>query len=533
MTIGTKYYGVKGCKITMAQPVGGRWMIQSVLIPKNGGVEMNEELALQIANHIQDRIEREGQWTAVMCRDNETKRYISKIKGQHIERDEGGRFAPHAAEEFGAESKLTKEEIIEYLSSNSADYLNDGLYYKVNEDTWTLSDLFIRQYLNNLVDGFGMVNVMGVYQYLCKHKDLLIEYNMVSKDGWNNSGLTLWENYNFDDYLERFGDEEFGAEIASGLHKCDACGKRTETYYDEVWSDMYCREACARGKPDKCRGSCGENGWEVEFNSVNHRGFSNRPSIDSVYGVSIYCKDCGVGFYGDMRNEIYEQEPDRGESKELRAEGFEATAYCKECNKEHYWEMGLNDDVCGLECRDSECDGSYDNPEHEGYHINAKQGASTFPACYFGAKCEKCETNPVAIVAYDDEPYHDEYCSQCWNTNNMVIEGAKQYYQSYNVIPAYAHEIKYMNRIAKKVLNAESWGAESFGAEETIFREIVRIKSADWNDWKRFNEEHYPYSKRKIAELWNQYKISGECVGEDCICKRSGEEFEAQRGMKS
>tara|TARA_R110002153_G_scaffold16717_2_gene58815 strand:- start:118 stop:1278 length:1161 start_codon:yes stop_codon:yes gene_type:complete len=102
MTIGTKYYGVKGCKITMAQPVGGRWMIQSVLIPKNGGVEMNEELALQIANHIQDRIEREGQWTAVMCRDNETKRYISKIKGQHIERDEGGRFAPHAAEEFGA-----------------------------------------------------------------------------------------------------------------------------------------------------------------------------------------------------------------------------------------------------------------------------------------------------------------------------------------------------------------------------------------------------------------------------------------------
>ena len=103
MTIGTKYYGVKGCKITMAQPVGGRWMIQNVLIPKNGGVEMTEELALQIANHIQDRIEREGQWTAVMCRDNETKRYISKINGRHIERDERGRFAPHAAEEFDAE----------------------------------------------------------------------------------------------------------------------------------------------------------------------------------------------------------------------------------------------------------------------------------------------------------------------------------------------------------------------------------------------------------------------------------------------
>ena len=38
----------------------------------------------------------------------------------------------------------------------------------------------------------------------------------------------------------------------------------------------------------------------------------------------------------------------------------------------------------------------------------------------------------------------------------MVIEGAKRYYQSYNVIPAFAHEIKYMNRIAKKILNSEN-----------------------------------------------------------------------------
>ena len=83
----------------------------------------------------------------------------------------------------------------------------------------------------------------------------------------------------------------------------------------------------------------------------------------------------------------------------IDAESFEATAYCKECNKEHDWESGYGEYVCGLKCSDSECDGSYDNPEHKGYHINAKHGASTFPACYFGAKCEKCETNPVAIVA--------------------------------------------------------------------------------------------------------------------------------------
>ena len=153
------------------------------------------------------------------------------------------------AEEFGAESKLTKEEIIEYLSSNSADYLNDGLYYKVNEDTWTLCDLFIRQYLNNLVDGFGMVNVKEVYQYLCKHKDLLIEYNMVSKDGWNNSGLTLWENYNFDDNLERFGAEcehvpilgdiieETDDEIITEM-TCELCGAEGTHYMDSDFNDL-------------------------------------------------------------------------------------------------------------------------------------------------------------------------------------------------------------------------------------------------------------------------------------------------------
>ena len=379
MTIGTKYYGVKGCKITMAQPVGGRWMIQNVLIPKNGGVEMTEELALQIANHIQDRIEREGQFTAVMCRDNETKRYISKIKGQHIERDERGRFAPHAAEEFGAEDDVMCGSCGDYEAVVNCDNLSCQMQlcsscrrqHKKGNDWITIIDE------ENDVAFEGCDGCHREVGYVWDNTPI----------GKTEAGIPM-QRGGWIRGAESFGAEEFGAEIASGLHKCDACGKRTETYYDEVWSDMYCREACARGKPDKCRGSCGENGWEVEFNSVNHRGFSNRPSIDSVYGVSIYCKDCGVGFYGDMRNEIYEQEPDRGESKELRA-------------------------------------------------------------------------------------------------------------------------------------------------EETIFREIVRIKSADWNDWKRFNEEHYPYSKRKIAELWNQYKISGECVGEDCICKRSGEEFEAQRGMKS
>tara|TARA_R110002110_G_scaffold111604_3_gene277865 strand:- start:2082 stop:3185 length:1104 start_codon:yes stop_codon:yes gene_type:complete len=236
-----------------------------------------------------------------MCRDNETKRYISKINGQHIERDERGRFAPHAA-------------------------------------------------------------------------------------------------------------EEFGAEIASGLHKCDACGKRTETYYDEVWSDMYCREACARGKPDKCRGSCGENGWEVEFNSVNHRGFSNRPSIDSVYGVSIYCKDCGVGFYGDMRNEIYEQEPDRGESKELRAEEFGA-------EQTLYWSHKRN-----KEC--SYC----------GHGKNHKAALLSDDGKLFG--CYKCNSYPneeEMVADYEAEDFEAQQFYENCSDNQFEIFGRKLYYKCRNV----------------------------------------------------------------------------------------------------
>ena len=63
---------------------------------------------------------------------------------------------------------------------------------------WTLADLFIRQYLNNGGDGFGMTQVEKMYHMLCINKDLIIKYDLVSKDGINNSGYTLWKNYGFD-----------------------------------------------------------------------------------------------------------------------------------------------------------------------------------------------------------------------------------------------------------------------------------------------------------------------------------------------
>ncbi len=68
-TMGSKYYDVTGSKVTMGQDKSGNWKIQSVMIPKRANVDV--DLALKIANHIQDRLEKEGKWAPKKCQDNE------------------------------------------------------------------------------------------------------------------------------------------------------------------------------------------------------------------------------------------------------------------------------------------------------------------------------------------------------------------------------------------------------------------------------------------------------------------------------
>ena len=42
-----------------------------------------------------------------------------------------------------------------------------------------------------------MVNVKEMFEFLSEHKQVLIENDMLSKDGYNNCGVPLWKNYNF------------------------------------------------------------------------------------------------------------------------------------------------------------------------------------------------------------------------------------------------------------------------------------------------------------------------------------------------
>ena len=68
-SIGHRYFDVIGSKITMGQTLDGDWSVQSVLIPKIS--RLTPAGALKVANHIQDRIEREGFWASKDCKDNE------------------------------------------------------------------------------------------------------------------------------------------------------------------------------------------------------------------------------------------------------------------------------------------------------------------------------------------------------------------------------------------------------------------------------------------------------------------------------
>jgi len=89
-----------------------------------------------------------------------------------------------------------KEKLISILQSN----YDEAAPIEVNNKHWTLADLFVRQWLNNGEDGFGMINVEQMYILLCNNKQLIIDHNLISKSATNNFGYALWNDYNFDVY---------------------------------------------------------------------------------------------------------------------------------------------------------------------------------------------------------------------------------------------------------------------------------------------------------------------------------------------
>jgi len=88
---------------------------------------------------------------------------------------------------------MEKNELIATLQN----HYDDKAPIEVNDEQWTLADLFARQWLNNGWDGFGMVNVEEMYNLLCEHSEMLVEENMISERGFNDFGFPLWEDFDF------------------------------------------------------------------------------------------------------------------------------------------------------------------------------------------------------------------------------------------------------------------------------------------------------------------------------------------------
>ena len=97
-------------------------------------------------------------------------------------------------------STIEAGDIIKYLYSNycSKNTCEGGVPVHPTNKKWSIADLFIRQFLNNGCDGFGLKNVDKVYFYLLQQKSLLIKHSLISKNGYNNSGWPLWKDYNFE-----------------------------------------------------------------------------------------------------------------------------------------------------------------------------------------------------------------------------------------------------------------------------------------------------------------------------------------------
>lgn len=69
---------------------------------------------------------------------------------------------------------------------------------------WSPCDLIIREYLNNgggSAQGFLGISpqrCINAFNHICEHKQEFIDKDLVSEDGFNNFGFTLWSNYGFD-----------------------------------------------------------------------------------------------------------------------------------------------------------------------------------------------------------------------------------------------------------------------------------------------------------------------------------------------
>jgi hypothetical protein len=172
-TMGEKYYGVSGCQMVMGMLPSGKWQIQAILIPNTE--KMNKQKALKIANHMQDRIEKEGKWAKKKCRDDE----IIQI---------------YQADEYGAES-------FNAMSFNqwSQDEMNEELHGGRN--------MQFKEWLDDEVHTHGNIPLKE-WGYEEEHDEpehqhaetFNADVDTETKDYWYDNIKNSWEGYGLERY---------------------------------------------------------------------------------------------------------------------------------------------------------------------------------------------------------------------------------------------------------------------------------------------------------------------------------------------
>lgn len=119
-------------------------------------------------------------------------------------------------------------------------------------------------------------------------------------------GARLRNNPELMDYMQQ--RDQY---LRESMRQCEGCGEMTdfsELSPRERPNDRFCSEGCARGMPHMCKTGCGKNGWDVTFYPPQHGLFGNNPNADSRFPVDVQCKDCGVGYYGDLLSDLLNSE---------------------------------------------------------------------------------------------------------------------------------------------------------------------------------------------------------------------------------
>ena len=85
-----------------------------------------------------------------------------------------------------------KKLCVKNINKDDKTYFYDEGNEAQKKEQWSILALFLRQWLNNGCNGFGMKNVSRIGKLIYDNLEWLIDNNYIEKNGFNNCGFKLW-----------------------------------------------------------------------------------------------------------------------------------------------------------------------------------------------------------------------------------------------------------------------------------------------------------------------------------------------------